>query len=50
MASWFDDTGDTELLDLIPFMEGLAKVDNVIEFLKNANHNIPHASQSNGTS
>lgn len=50
VASWFDDTGDTELLDLIPFMEGLAKVDNVIEFLKNANHNIPHASQSNGTS
>ena len=38
---------DTELLDLIPFFEGLAKVDNVYTVLKNANsptnhnHNLP---------
>ena len=37
VASWFDDMTDTELLDLIPFFEGLAKVDNVYTVLKNAN-------------
>lgn len=37
MASWFDDMSDTELLDLIPFFESLAKVDNVYSLLKNAN-------------
>jgi TFIIF-interacting CTD phosphatase-like protein len=28
---------DTELLDLLPFFESLAKVDNVYTVLKNAN-------------
>jgi len=37
VASWFDDMTDTELLDLIPFFEGLAKVDNVYKVLTNAN-------------
>lgn len=37
VASWFDDMNDTELLDLIPFFEGLSKVDNVYAVLKNAN-------------
>ena len=33
MTSWFDDPNDTELLDLIPFFEGLSKVDNVLTIL-----------------
>eukprot|EP00914_Ancora_sagittata_P018702 GHVO01037063.1.p1 GENE.GHVO01037063.1~~GHVO01037063.1.p1 ORF type:complete len:278 (-),score=19.13 GHVO01037063.1:873-1706(-) len=37
VASWFDDMSDTELLDLLPFFEGLSKVDNVYSVLKNAN-------------
>ena len=37
VASWFDDMSDRELLDLIPFFEGLAQVDNVYTSLKNAN-------------
>lgn len=36
-SSWFDDTADTELLDLLPFFEGLARVDNVYTVLKNGN-------------
>ncbi|PVD37427.1 hypothetical protein C0Q70_00017 [Pomacea canaliculata] len=35
VASWFDDMTDTELLDLIPFFENLARVDNVYTILKN---------------
>lgn len=31
--SWFDDETDTELLDLIPFLEDMAKVDNVCAVL-----------------
>ncbi|XP_053713393.1 carboxy-terminal domain RNA polymerase II polypeptide A small phosphatase 1 isoform X1 [Synchiropus splendidus] len=34
VASWFDDMSDTELLDLIPFLESLSKVDNVCTVLK----------------
>ncbi|XP_023657598.1 carboxy-terminal domain RNA polymerase II polypeptide A small phosphatase 1 [Paramormyrops kingsleyae] len=34
VASWFDDTSDTELLDLIPFFERLSKVDDVYTVLK----------------
>lgn len=37
VVSWFDDAHDTELLDLLPFFETLAKVDNVYTVLKNAN-------------
>ncbi|XP_064389384.1 carboxy-terminal domain RNA polymerase II polypeptide A small phosphatase 1-like [Halichondria panicea] len=33
VTSWFDDPNDTELLDLIPFFEGLDKVDNVLSVL-----------------
>ena len=33
MTSWFDDPDDTELLELIPFFEGLDKVDNVLSVL-----------------
>ncbi|WAR09599.1 CTDSL-like protein [Mya arenaria] len=36
--SWFDDMQDTELLDLIPFFEGLAKVDDVYSVLRNTNN------------
>jgi len=34
VTSWFDDNSDAELLDLIPFFEGLARVDNVYTVLK----------------
>ncbi|CDW58891.1 NIF domain containing protein [Trichuris trichiura] len=37
VQSWFDDLNDTELLDLLPFLETLAKVDNVYSILKNSN-------------
>jgi len=41
--SWFDDENDTELLDLIPFLEDMTKVDNVTSVLDtnhHHNHNI----------
>uniref|UniRef100_A0A8D8Y6N1 protein-serine/threonine phosphatase n=1 Tax=Cacopsylla melanoneura TaxID=428564 RepID=A0A8D8Y6N1_9HEMI len=38
VASWFDDMTDTELYDLIPFFERLAKMDSVYSFLRHANH------------
>ncbi|KAF7215038.1 dentin matrix acidic phosphoprotein 1-like [Nothobranchius furzeri] len=34
VVSWFDDTSDTELLDLIPFFERLSKVDDIRDVLK----------------
>uniref|UniRef100_A0A5S6QDY0 protein-serine/threonine phosphatase n=1 Tax=Trichuris muris TaxID=70415 RepID=A0A5S6QDY0_TRIMR len=37
VQSWFDDLNDTELLDLLPFLETLAKVDNVYSILRNSN-------------
>ncbi|XP_021346879.1 carboxy-terminal domain RNA polymerase II polypeptide A small phosphatase 1-like isoform X1 [Mizuhopecten yessoensis] len=37
VQSWFDDMTDTELMDLIPFFEGLSKVDSVYTLLQNAN-------------
>ncbi|XP_062613981.1 CTD small phosphatase-like protein isoform X1 [Saccostrea cucullata] len=37
VQSWFDDMTDTELLDLLPFFEGLSNVDNVYQVLKNQN-------------
>ncbi|KAM4689080.1 CTD small phosphatase-like protein [Discoglossus pictus] len=33
VQSWFDDMTDTELMDLIPFFEGLSKEDNVYNML-----------------
>ena len=33
MQSWFDDMTDTELLDLIPFFEGLSREDDVYSML-----------------
>lgn len=38
VASWFDDSSDTELLYLIPFFERLSSVDNVYTVLRNSNH------------
>ncbi|XP_075070178.1 CTD small phosphatase-like protein isoform X2 [Mixophyes fleayi] len=34
VQSWFDDMSDTELLDLIPFFEGLSKEENVYNMLQ----------------
>ncbi|NP_001084286.1 CTD small phosphatase like S homeolog [Xenopus laevis] len=33
VMSWFDDMADTELLDLLPFFEGLSKEENVYNML-----------------
>ncbi|CAL8069956.1 unnamed protein product [Orchesella dallaii] len=38
VASWFDDSTDTELLYLIPFFERLSSVENVYTVLRNSNH------------
>ncbi|XP_051990889.1 CTD small phosphatase-like protein [Xyrauchen texanus] len=35
VQSWFDDMNDTELLDLLPFFEGLSKEDDVYGVLQN---------------
>jgi len=35
VASWFDDMNDTELLDLIPFLESLSKAEEVYTMLQN---------------
>lgn len=37
VQSWFDDMNDAELLDLLPFLEKLARVDNVYMLLRNSN-------------
>lgn len=34
VQSWFDDANDTELIEIIPFLEKLAKVDNVYPLLR----------------
>lgn len=34
MSSWFDDVNDCELRDLVPFLEELAKCDNVYGLLQ----------------
>ena len=36
VASWFDDMNDRELLDLIPFLENLSKVESVYTILQQA--------------
>jgi len=36
VASWFDDMNDRELLDLIPFLENISKVDSVYRILNDA--------------
>jgi len=41
VASWFDDMGDTELLDLLPLFETLAQVDDVYSVLRNSNTQPP---------
>lgn len=35
VQSWFDDLNDTELLDLLPFFEGLSKEKEVYGVLQN---------------
>lgn len=35
VQSWFDDMNDTELLDLLPFFEGLSKEEEVYGVLQN---------------
>lgn len=40
VKSWFDDTTDSELLDLIPLFEKLSKVDSVYSVLCNSNQPI----------
>ncbi|XP_014677459.1 PREDICTED: CTD small phosphatase-like protein [Priapulus caudatus] len=40
VQSWFDDMADAELLDLVPFLDGLSKVDNVYSVLRTHNHNL----------
>ncbi|XP_077997976.1 carboxy-terminal domain RNA polymerase II polypeptide A small phosphatase 1-like isoform X2 [Glandiceps talaboti] len=47
VASWFDDMSDTELLDLIPFLENLSKVDDVYTVLQNQNMNGPQPITAN---
>jgi hypothetical protein len=42
--SWFDDTKDTELLDLIPYFEKLAAADSVYSILRPTNLNISNTS------
>ena len=36
VASWFDDMNDRELLDLIPFLENISKVDSIYRILNDA--------------
>lgn len=38
VSSWFDDMSDSELMDLVPFLETLSKVDNVYSVLRNCNN------------
>jgi RNA polymerase II subunit A small phosphatase-like protein len=44
VSSWFDDMSDSELLDLMPFFENLARVDNVYSMLKTAVPDSPGSS------
>lgn len=55
VKSWFDDTSDSELLDLIPLFEKLSKVDSVYSVLCNSNQQIhisgspPNSNEMNNT-
>jgi len=40
VISWFDDMNDQELLDLIPFLESLSKVDNIYNVLRTVQKNL----------
>lgn len=40
VVSWFDDMNDQELLDLIPFLESLSKVDNIYNVLRTVQKNL----------
>ena len=42
VTSWFDDMGDVELLELLPFFESIASVDSVYSVLRNANSPVNH--------
>lgn len=46
VASWFEDMNDRELLDLIPFLEQLSKVDGVYRLLKEAFNKSPDQNNS----
>lgn len=35
MTSWFDDRDDTELMDLIPFLESISDADSCVTALQN---------------
>ena len=39
VASWFDDMSDTELQDLIPFLERLSKADSIYTVLEGVKQN-----------
>ena len=42
VTSWFDDMSDTELLDIVPFFESLAKVDSAYALLRSENRASGH--------
>jgi len=46
IASWFDDTEDRELLDLVPFLEDLSLVEDVREILATSLTSPPPASMA----
>lgn len=53
VASWFDDMSDTELKDLVPFLESLSRVEDVYSVLRTSNHNhnnLPSRSPTTPTS
>uniref|UniRef100_A0A0A1WLG9 protein-serine/threonine phosphatase n=1 Tax=Zeugodacus cucurbitae TaxID=28588 RepID=A0A0A1WLG9_ZEUCU len=49
VKSWFDDTNDSELLELIPLFEKLSKVDSVYSVLCNSNNPLNNVVKINNT-